>query len=127
METQINYNTISFYMFLEHIFVFCVKYKVFSVYCTLSQTEKSSVYKEDFDIKFDLIGQKPFFYSLTLKFNLIQLGLYVYNLFFAVLVTFLLTYAKAYFILWTIYIRLCWLHVHNQQHNNMLGHKKIKS
>ena len=34
---------------------FCVRYKVFSVYCTLSQTEKSSVNKEDFDIKFDLI------------------------------------------------------------------------
>ena len=34
---------------------FCVRYKVFSVYYTLSQTEKSSVNKEDFDIKFDLI------------------------------------------------------------------------
>ena len=48
METQAYYNTIWFYTFSEHIFVF-------SVYCMLSQTEKFSVNKEDFDIKFDLI------------------------------------------------------------------------
>ena len=55
METQIFFNTIWFYMFLEHIFVFCVRYKVLSVYCTLSKNEKSSGNKKDFDIKFDLI------------------------------------------------------------------------
>ena len=53
METQVYYNTIWFYTFLEHIFVFLCK--VFSVYCTLNQTVKSNVNKEDFDIKFDLI------------------------------------------------------------------------
>ena len=74
METQVYYNTIWVYTFLEHIFVFCVRYKVFSVYCTLCQTEKYSVNKEDFDIKFDLIWQKPILNSLKLKFNSIQFG-----------------------------------------------------
>ena len=53
---------------------FCVRYKVFSVYCTLSQTEKSSVNKEDFETKFDLIWQKPFLNSLKLMFISIQFG-----------------------------------------------------
>ena len=66
---------------------FCVRYKVFSVYCTLSQTEKSSVNKEDFDIKFDLIRKKTFFNSVLVYTFL--------NLFFAVPVTFLLKYAKS--------------------------------
>ena len=50
MKTQFYYNIIWFYMFFEHICVFLC-----SVYCTHSQTEKSSVNKEDFDIKYDLI------------------------------------------------------------------------
>ena len=52
MEAKVYYNTIWVYMFLEHFFV---RYKVFSVYCTLSQTEKSSVNKEDFRLKWDLM------------------------------------------------------------------------
>ena len=39
---------------------FCVRYKVFSVYCTLSQTEKSSVNKEDFDPESRLTQSKQF-------------------------------------------------------------------
>ena len=63
-----------FIRFWSIFLCFCVRYKVFSVYCTLSQTEKSSVNKEDFDIKSDLIRQKPFLNSLKLKFNSIQFG-----------------------------------------------------
>ena len=55
METKVYYNTIWFYMFWSIYLFFFVRYKVFSVYCTLSQTQKFSVNKEDFDIKFDLI------------------------------------------------------------------------
>ena len=55
METQVYYNKIWFHTFWSIFLCFCVKYKVFSVYCTLSQTDNSSNNKEDFDIKFDLI------------------------------------------------------------------------
>ena len=47
-------------MFLKQILVFCVRHKVFSVYWTLSQTEKSSVDKVGFRFKWDLIKQKHF-------------------------------------------------------------------
>ena len=105
---------------------FCVRYKVFSVYCTLSQSEKSSVNKEDFDIKFDLIWQ--FFFKIHWNSSLIQynLGLYVFkHIFCCSCHVFHQNTPKAYFFLWTIYIRLCRLYVNNQQDNNMLGHKKF--
>ena len=60
MEANVYYNTIWVYTFLEHILCFCVRYKVFSVYCTLNQKEKSSVNKEDFILKWDLMWQKTF-------------------------------------------------------------------
>ena len=44
-----------------------------------------------------------------------------------VFVTFQFKVGKTYFILWTICIRLCWLHVHNGQDNALCGHKKIVS
>ena len=52
---------------------FCVRYKVFSVYCTLSQTEKSSVNKWDFRLKWDLMWQKPL-KKFKLNFYIIQFG-----------------------------------------------------
>ena len=61
MEPQVYHNTIRVYTFLDHILCVCVRYKVFSVYCTLSQTEKSSVYKEDFRLKWDLMWNKNIF------------------------------------------------------------------
>ena len=74
MKAKVYYSTLWVYTFLEHIFVFCVMYKVFIVYCTLSRTEKSSVNKEDFRLKWDLMQQNPFFNSLKLKFNSIKFG-----------------------------------------------------
>ena len=66
MEIQVYFNT-TWSIFL---WVFFVLYKVFSVYCTLHQTEKSSVNKEDFRFKEDLMRQKPFLNLLKLKVNL---------------------------------------------------------
>ena len=40
--------------------VFCVVYKVCSVYCTISLPEESSVNEEDFDIKSRLTQSKQF-------------------------------------------------------------------
>ena len=74
MKAKVYYSTLWVYTFLEHIFVFCVMHKVFIVYCTLSRTEKSSVNKEDFRLKWDLMQQNPFFNSLKLKFNSIKFG-----------------------------------------------------
>ena len=76
---------------------FCVRYKVFSGCCTLSQTEKSSVNKEDLHIKFDLIWQKLSLNSLKLKFNSIQFGSLHFKtyFFFAVFVMFSIKYAKS--------------------------------
>ena len=65
METQVYFNTILVFTFLEHIFVFFfgVRYKVFSVYCTLSKTDKSSINKVDFRFKWDFMRQKPFIFK----------------------------------------------------------------
>ena len=51
METQVYFNTICVYTFLEHIFVFFCK--VQGVKCVLytQQTDKFSVNKEDFRFK----------------------------------------------------------------------------
>ena len=45
---------------------------MFSVYCTLSRTKKSSFKKEDFILKWDLMWPKPFLNLLKLKLNSIQ-------------------------------------------------------
>ena len=72
-------------MFFEPIFLcFGVTYKVFSVYCTLSRPEKSSVNKEDFRFKWDLMWQKPFLNLLKLKFNSIQFGSIRFKTYFLV-------------------------------------------
>ena len=125
MEAKVYNNTIEVFTFLEHIFFgFCVRYKVFSVYCTLSQTEKSSVKKEDFRLKWDLMCQKTFFLFWKLKFNSIQFGSIHFRVIFMMFLSLLRwNTPKAWFFLWAIYIRLCWLNVHNQQDNNILGHK----
>ena len=106
---------------------FCVRYKVFSVYCKLSWTEQSSVNKEDFRLKWDLMWQEPFQFFFKLKFNSIQFWVYTFFklIFSSSSLFFYWNTPKTYFFLWPTYIRLCWLHVHNQQANNMFGHKKI--
>ena len=68
------------------------------------------------------------FFETQVEFNTIWV--YTFSkFFFEVFVTFLKIKIgqNVYFFLWAIYTRLCWLHVHNQQDNNMLGHKKIES
>ena len=57
---KLKFNIIQFgyIRFWAYFYVFCVRYKVFSVYFTLSRTEKSSDNKEDFRFKWDLIWQK---------------------------------------------------------------------
>ena len=54
-----------------------------------------------------------------------KLGLYVFKTYFLVLSLCNTKKQKSYFCLPTIYIRLSWLHIHNQQDNNMFGKKKI--
>ena len=44
------------------------------MHCKISQIEKSSVNKEDFRLKWDLMWQKPCLNLLKLKFNSIQFG-----------------------------------------------------
>ena len=88
METQVYFYTIWVYMFLSIFLCFCVRYKVFSVCCTLSKTEKSSVNKEDFRFKWDLMWQKPFLNFLKLNFNSIQFGSIHSKPFFGVVVPF---------------------------------------
>ena len=101
--------------------------KVFSVYCTLSKTDKSSINEEDFRFKWNFMWQKQF--KIYWNSSFIQYKLCLYFFFFfsflCVFVPFLLKYAKTYFFLWTIYIRLCWRHVHNCQNNEIFGHKQI--
>ena len=68
MEAKVYYIAIWVYTFLEHIlFCFCVRYKVLSVYCTLSQTEKYSIKKEDFRLKSDITWQNPIFEIMEAK------------------------------------------------------------
>ena len=69
MDAKVYYNTIWVYTFLEHIFVFLCKVQVFGVYCKLSQTEKYSVNKEDFRLKWDFMWQKLFLKFLKQKFD----------------------------------------------------------
>ena len=101
------FSTIWVYMFLENIFVFCVKYQVFIVYCTLSRTEQASVTKEDFRFKWYFMWQnhfKIFWNSSLIQYNL---GLYVFNLFSLIFLSFShQNTPKTYFFLLTIYIRL---------------------
>ena len=47
-------------MFLKLVFVFCVVYKVCSVYCTIRLPEESSITEEDFEIKSRLTQSKQF-------------------------------------------------------------------
>ena len=89
---------------------FCVRYKVFSVYCTLSRPKKSSVKKKVLRLKWDLMWPKQFLICLKLKFNSIQFGSICFFKFFSCWCLchfFFFITPKAYFFLWTIYIRLC--------------------
>ena len=60
---------VGLYVFWTIFLCFLVRYNVFSVYCTLSQTDNSSVKKEDFRFKWDFMWKN----LLKLKFNSIQL------------------------------------------------------
>ena len=105
---------------------FCVRYKVFSVYCTPIRTEKSCVYKEDLRLKWDLMWF--FFYLMKLKFNLKQFGsIRFLTNFFVFLSLFHYNSPKTYYFIWTIYIRLCWRHLNCCKDNAICGHKKIIS
>ena len=55
METQVFKIQFGPIRFWSIFLCFCIRYKVFTVYCTLSQTEKSGINKDNFDIKFDLV------------------------------------------------------------------------
>ena len=59
---------------------FWVRYKVFSVYCTLSQTENLSVNKEYFRLKWDLLWQKKTILKFYWNSSLIQysFGIWVF-------------------------------------------------
>ena len=92
---------------------------MFHVYCTLSQTEKFRVNKEDFRFKLDLMWQV--YFNTIWDYTLL-------NLFFGIFVTLSLKYPKKHiFFLWTIYIRLIWHPVLYCQNNAIFGHTKIIS
>ena len=72
------------------------------------------------------VAKTIFLIFLNSIFYQYNLGLYDFKIVFWCFCHFFIKIRqKRTFLGGDIYIRFCWLHVHNQQDNNMLGHKKL--